>query len=78
MKREEAIVLLAICKPLADRLAAQGVNIELTDAERSALTGYKRVWSYNDGWWLDDPNVHRQAGLQRSDIGALTFMLTRL
>lgn len=77
MKRIEAMALLAACKPLADRLAGQGVNIELTDADRAALTGFKRVWSYDEGWWLDDPDIHRQAGLGRSDIGALSFIAAR-
>lgn len=75
MKRIEAIALLAACKPLADRLAAQGVNIELNDADRSALAGFNQVWQYNEGYLLSDSdNVHRQAGLSRSDIGALNFV----
>jgi hypothetical protein len=77
MKRIEAIALLAGCVPLADRLAAQGVNIQLTDADRTALAGFNQVWLYEDGWWLDDSDIHRQAGLDRSDIGALNFMLAR-
>lgn len=75
MKRIEAIVLLAACKPLAERLAAQGVNIELTDADRAALAGFNQVWDYNEGYWLSDSDdVHRQAGLRRSDIGTLSFV----
>ena len=77
MKRIEAIALLAGCVPLAERLAAQGVNIELTEQDRAALAGFHQVWLYEDGWWLDDPDIHRQAGLGRSDIGALSFMLAR-
>lgn len=77
MKRIEAIVLLAACKPLANRLATLGVNIELTDADRAALAGFKQVWLYDEGWWLGDGDIHRQAGLQRSDIGALNFVATR-
>lgn len=78
MKRIEAITLLAGCVPLADRLAAQGVNIPLTEADRAALEGFNQVWLYEDGWWLDDPDIHRQAGLQRSDIATLNFMLARV
>ncbi len=71
MKRIEAITLLAGCVPLADRLAAMGVNIELTDAERAALANFNQV-ALDD--WLDDPDIHRQAGLGRADINALGFM----
>ena len=78
MKRIEAMALLAACKLLADRLAAQGVNIELTNADRAALAGFNQVWSYHEGWWLDDPNIHRQAGLRRSDIGALSFVAANM
>ena len=78
MKRIEAIMLLAACKPLADRLAAQGVNIELTDADRAALAGFNQVWSYDEGWWLGDHDIHRATGLQRSDIATLTFMLAKV
>jgi hypothetical protein len=74
VKRIDAVALLAACVPLANRLAVQGVNIELTEA---ALVGFRRVWSYDEGFWLDDPDIHRQAGLGREDIAALTFMLTR-
>lgn len=75
MKRIEAINLLAACKPLADRLASQGVSIELTDADRAALIGFNKVWLYNEGWWLDDPDIHRQAGLGHSYIGTLSFVV---
>lgn len=75
MERNEAIALLAACKPLADRLAAQGVNIKLTNVDRIALDGFKRIWNYKGGFWLDDPETYRQAGLQKSDIHILTFML---
>lgn len=78
MKRQEAILLLAACKPLADRLAALGVNIELTDVDRAALAGFSWVWRYNDGWWLEESDVRWQAGLQRSDIGALSFVAALL
>jgi hypothetical protein len=78
LKRIEAIARLSACIPLAQRLAYQGINIELTEADRAALEGFNQVWQYNEGWWLDDNDVHRQAGLGRDDIGALTFMLARL
>jgi hypothetical protein len=78
LKRIEAIARLAACIPLAQRLAYQGVNIELTEADRAALEGFHEVWLYEDGWWLDDNDIHRQAGLGRDDIGALTFMLARV
>lgn len=75
MKKAEAILLLAACKPLADRLAAQGVNIQLTSQEQAALAGFNKVWNYNEGWWLSDTDdIHRHAGLLRSDIGALSFI----
>lgn len=77
MKRIEAIALLAGCVPLADRLASIDVNIELTEQDRAALAGFNQVWLYEDGWWLDDSDIHRQAGLSRSDIGALSFILAR-
>jgi hypothetical protein len=77
VRRIEAIVLLAV-STLANRLAAQGVDIELTAADRAALEGFNQVWLYEDGWWLGDPDIHRQAGLGRDDIGALTFMLSRV
>lgn len=74
MKRAEAIALLTACVPLADRLAALGINIELTAEYRLALAGFNKVWLAD---WLDDPDIHRQAGLGRADIGALSFMVTR-
>ncbi len=71
VKRIEAIALLVACVPLADRLAAMGVNIELTEQDRTALAGFNKVWLAD---WLDDPDIHRQAGLSRSDIGSLNFV----
>ncbi len=78
MKRIEAIARLSGCKPLADRLAALGVNIELTEQDRAALAGFNQVWLYEDGWWLEDPDIHRQAGLGQADINALVFMAAKL
>jgi hypothetical protein len=74
LSKSEAIALLAACAPPAGKLAALGVNIELTQEDRAALAGFNQVWLYEDGWWLDDPDIHRQAGLSQSVIGALSFM----
>lgn len=68
MERIEAIALLAGCVSLANRLAALGVNIELTQEDRATLAGFNKVWLYEDGYWLEE-NIHREAGLNRSDIG---------
>lgn len=58
MKRIEAIALLAGCVPLANRLAALGVNIPLDQADLAALEGFHQVWQYEEGWWLDDPGIY--------------------
>ena len=74
MERLEAIALLTACRPLADRLAAEGVDLQLTPDDLFNLRGFNEVWLYNDGNWLDDPVVRRQSGLSRSDIAMLHFI----
>ncbi len=72
MKRVEAIALLAECIPVANKLAALGVKAELTDADLAALEGFYQLWMVGeDERWLDDPDIHRDAGLGLSDMAAL-------
>jgi hypothetical protein len=73
MKRAEAVALLVGCIPLANRRAAQGVNIVLTDEKKAAIAGFNKVWRYMEGYWLED-NIHREGGLNRSDIEAISFI----
>jgi hypothetical protein len=65
MTKSEAITTLAACAPLAQlaqRLAAQGVNIELTEQDRAALGRFRVIW-WDDWDFLEDPNVPLEAGL---------------
>ena len=78
MTKQEATLLLAGCKQLADRLAILGVNMELDAVDRAALAWFEKVYNYDEGWWLDENEVRWAAGLSRSDIATLTFMLTKL
>lgn len=75
MTRTEAISLLAACVPLANRLTALGVDIPLTSKDRTALAGFNQVWFAE---WLDDPDIHRQAGLSSNDIWVLNFVVTQV
>jgi hypothetical protein len=75
MGRSEAILLLGFCIILARRVAAEGVNIELSEEDRENLAGFNRV--YKAGW-LDDPDFHRQAGLGRSDITNLGYLASQI
>ena len=74
MKRAEIIAMLAACKPLADRLAAQGIYIELTDADRAILAKFNQL-ALED--WLDDPSIAKAAGLHQFDINMLGFEAAR-
>lgn len=74
MKRPEVIAFLSACKPLADRLAAQGIYIELTDADRAILAKFNQL-ALED--WLDDPDIARLAGLHQLDINMLGFEAAR-
>ncbi len=75
MTRNEAITILAWCIPLAAKLDAQGVDIELTTEDRASLAGFKRVWITG---WLDDSDIYRQAELTHSDIAKLTYMAAQV
>ena len=43
MNRLKGVALLAACKPLANRLANAGIDIELTQEDLAALVGYNNV-----------------------------------
>lgn len=75
MKRAEAIIMLAVCKPLADRLAEHGVYIELTDVDRGVLANFVLV-ALDD--WLDNPAIAEEAGLHPADVIMLRLMASRV
>ncbi|MEI6045623.1 MAG: hypothetical protein WCS37_14835 [Chloroflexota bacterium] len=74
----EAASLLAACKPLCEKLVASGANCEQSfnyELEKEDLTqlwGFYKVtkagFGYND-------QVRRAAGLERSDLNLLNFVL---
>jgi hypothetical protein len=73
MTRNEAVTLLAACKPLADRLSAQDMNICLkTQRDRDAMKGFNQLWSAD---LLDDVDIYQQAGLSKKDITNLKYFL---
>jgi hypothetical protein len=73
--RETAIALLISCQPLALRLTAEGLNLEITEEEHLVLLGFKKVWlaGYLDG----SSHIYREAGLSRTDLAALNRLLAR-
>ncbi len=75
MKRIEAIALLVEYLPLAYRLAAQGVDIELTDKERGVLAGFIRIWQTA---LLSDPDIQREAGLDSHNMANLSYMAAQV
>jgi hypothetical protein len=71
MNRQKVIALLAASKPIAAKLGRAGLDIELTDEDRSALVGYKRVYFYKK----EDPDIYQAAGLNPNDISVLNFVV---
>lgn len=73
--RKAAIALLSACQPLALRLIAEGINLEISEEEHLALLGFKKVWlaGYLDG----SSHIYREAGLSRADVAALNRLLAR-
>jgi hypothetical protein len=75
MKKTEVIAILTACRPLADRLAAQGIYIKLTDADRAILANFNLI-ALDD--WLNDPDIYKAAGLHQLDINTLGFEAARV
>ena len=74
MKRIEASAILTACVPLANRLAAEGIYVILTAAEKTVLANFYQV--VLDGW-LNDPKVYQEAGLRQLDIKMLGIKAAR-
>jgi hypothetical protein len=74
-RRQAAITLLTGCQPLALRLSAEGLNLEISEEEHQVLLGFKKVWlaGYMDG----SSHIYREAGLSRADLAALSRLLSR-
>jgi hypothetical protein len=69
MTKNEAIFFLLWCQPLANKLATQGIDIELTEEDQIALKGFCRVWAFG---WLEEFGFSWLAGLSVSEIELLT------
>ncbi len=70
MKIDVARTILVACRPLASKLAAQGVDIELTNYDHEALRHFNMVVNSDR---LRDSDIYRQAGLGRADIANLSY-----
>lgn len=75
MTENEAIYLLAACRPLAAKLAAEGFDYKLTPEERATLDGYRRV---REAGLANLDRVRRQAGLFQFDLVMLSTTLASL
>ena len=76
MGKEKTINLLAACKPLAVKLAEQGVDIELTPQEQKVLDSFKQI---EVGFieLLFDHDIQQLTGLSCKDIKNLNYIVAR-
>lgn len=73
VSRTEAVALLVACQGLAARLAAEGLNLNIDEAEELTLLGFKKVWLA--GYLEGSSHIYRQASLSRGDLAALNRLL---
>ena len=68
--------ILKACRPLVNRLLAEGVTLKLTGLEQTNLLKFQKIIqaNYNDSEWS---YLRVAAGMQVSEIAALTSCLNR-
>jgi hypothetical protein len=74
MSINEAVELLAACKPLANNLTQWGADYQLNDDELAKLEGYCRVYKSD---FYDDATILRKAGLSPQDDMLLNVLMWR-
>jgi len=76
MTADEAMRALTAAQALVERTDAAGsaFRVRLNGRDRAILAGYERAT--RDGW-LDDDRMRHAAGLQRSSVGLLEWLLIR-
>lgn len=74
MSINEAVELLAACKPLAYNLAQWGADYQLNEDEFAKLEGYCRVYKSD---FYDHDTILKKAGLSRQDDMLLNVLMWR-
>ena len=71
MTRNEAVRVLGKCRVVADYVAAQGYQAELSDTYAALLNEYRQIEQSYSGEELAFDVLCSEAGLRPSDIGLL-------
>ena len=75
MDRTEAKVLLLDCKPLLEKIRAEGQQLSLSTQDLLILQGYQQVF---EAGLTEDKALRTEVGFSSSELAELSFLLAKL